>query len=198
LFTIFRWFRRLVYLIILAIFVYLVITSVQVISASTTGNKLPTITGTPVIVVVGGATGAKISDDLAQRCDLAYALYKNHHAHILIVTGEHSTAVAAAYLSKKGIKSVRQVPDGEIPSQLGTVASMLSPAERQDVVMIIDPLQNKWLGNVASTEGLRAQIADAPAPKQSFWQDAQTIWGQSLAVGFGRIFGYGSSGWLGG
>jgi hypothetical protein len=197
LFIVFRWFRRFLYLVAVAVFIYFVITSVQVISGSTR-NTLPTITGTPVIVVVGSASGAKISDDLEQRCDLAYALYKNHQAKVIIVTGEQAAPEAAAYLSKKGIKAVKEVTSGEIPTQLGKVASMLSAAERQHVVLIIDPLQNKWVENVAAVEGLRAQIADAPAPKQGFWTDAQTIWGQSLAVGFGRVFGYQSTGWLGG
>jgi hypothetical protein len=75
---------------------------------------------------------------------------------------------------------------------------MLTPAERKNVVLIADPVQTKWLQAVAQAEGLQAEMAAAPAPRQSFWQDAKDIWRQSLAVGFGRIFGFRSTGWIGG
>ncbi|MGH9171556.1 MAG: YdcF family protein [Acidimicrobiales bacterium] len=204
-FIAFRWFRRFVYLVVAAAFIYFVVMSAQVITASTASRNLPTITGTPVIVVVGSPTGKEISGDLEQRCLLGYALYKDHHAHLLIATGPRSSSagpseasVTAECLAKKGIKGVTEVPGGEIPSQLAGVAGMLTPAERQHVVLVADPLQTKWLKAVAEAEGLRAQIAAAPAPKQSFWRDASTIWGQSLAVGSGRLFGYRSTGWIGG
>ncbi len=76
-FLLFRWFRRLVYLCLLVAFVYLVVTSVQVLVASHEASGLPTIGRDPVIVVIGSPTTATISPDLEQRCALAKATSKH-------------------------------------------------------------------------------------------------------------------------
>jgi hypothetical protein len=203
--SIFKWFRRVLYVLVLAAFVYLVVTSGQVIAASRHVSALPNLPGTPVVVVIGSATGSTISTDLKQRCVVAQAIYHLHKGAKVIVTGASSSngapseaSVAASCLGKLGVRHVVEVPAGEITAQLSAVSRMLTPAQRQNIVLVIDPLQAKWVQSVAAADNMHAQAAGVAVARQSYWHDVKTIWGQALAVGYGRIFGYNASGWLGG
>jgi hypothetical protein len=202
----FRWFRRLLYLVVLAVFIYLVVTSAQVVVASRSQATLAQLTPAAAIVVIGTATGpGSLSTDLRLRCEEAVSLYRSKHATSVIATGASSSSgasseasTAAAYLRTQGVKHVTLVPLGEIPAQLSFVAGLLPASAHGKVILVADPLQTKWLEDLAKAEHLHAQIAAVPAAKGSFWHDIGTIWGQTVAVGLGRLVGYKSTGWAGG
>jgi DUF218 domain len=205
-FRMFRWFRRLVYLVVLAIFVYLVVTSAQVVVASRTTLPLANVKPAAAIVVIGSGTGSGgLSADLQLRCEEAVSLYRAGRARTVITTGGRTTpgapteaATAAAYLKGQAVKHVKVVALMEIPAQLSFVASLLPKSAGGRVILVIDPLQTKWVADVAKAEGLHAQIAAAPAPKGSFWHDVENVWGQTAAVGLGRLVGHKKTGWIGG
>ncbi len=207
-FLIFRWVRRAIYVIVLALVVYLLVNSVQVVLASR--NTVPAANVTPAgaIVVVGSATGPSAtvpSADLKARCDLAVAMVEAGKAKIVIVTGASSgrgdpteASVARNYLRAKGVAHIEMVPISGIPSQLGFVAGILPDSAHARVVVVSDPLQVKWLSEVASAEGLNAQVMGAPVAKGSFWGDVGVLWGQTVAVALGRIIGFKNTGSIGG
>jgi DUF218 domain-containing protein len=205
-FRVFRWFRRLVYLVVLAVFVYLVVTSAQVVLASRTSLAPPHVKPAAAIVVIGSSTGSgALSADLRLRCEDAVSLYRLGRAHTVFTTGPAAApgapteaAAAAAYLKTQGVKHVTLVPLSEIPAQLSFIGSLLGRSSAGRVILVADPLQTKWLEGVAMAEHLNAQIVAIPAPKGTFWHDVGSIWGQSLAVGFGRVAGYKNTGWIGG
>ena len=205
-FRVFRWFRRLVYLVVLAVFVYLVVTSAEVVIASRTSLTLPEVKPAAAIVVIGSATGAgALSADLRLRCEEAVSLSRLGRAHTVITTGPSARAgaptealAAARYLESHGVKDVKMVALSEVPSQLSSVAALLPRSADGRVILVADPLQTKWLEEVAGAVHLHAQIVAIPAPKATFWRDVGTIWSQSLAVGLGRVVGYENTGWIGG
>jgi hypothetical protein len=195
-----------VYLVVLAVFVYLVVTSAEVVIASRTSLTLPEVKPAAAIVVIGSATGAgALSADLRLRCEEAVSLSRLGRAHTVITTGATAgsgapteASAAAAYLESHGVKHVTTLPLSEIPAQLSAVAGLLARSSDGRVILVADPLQTKWLADVATAEHLHAQIVAIPAPKATFWRDVGTIWSQSLAVGLGRVVGYENTGWIGG
>ncbi len=204
-FTVFRWFRRVIYLVVLVLFVYFAVTSVQVVIASRTPLPFDRVKPAAAIVVIGAPTGATISDNLQLLCEQALSLWRAGRAHTIITTGASSgsgapteSSVAAAYLEHHGVKHVTMVPLGQIPSQISFVAKLLPKSGGGRVILLSDPLQTKWLDDLAASAGLHAQIAAAPSPKGSFLHDLGTVWGQTLAVGIGRVVGYQHTGWVGG
>jgi hypothetical protein len=205
-FTLFRWFRRLVYLVVLLAFVLLVVTSVQVVVASRSTLGLAQVKPADAIVVIGSPTGTgPLAPDLKLRCEEAVSLYQAGRARKVFTTGSSSSAgapaeasAAAACLRAHGVRHVTAVPVSPIPAQLSQVSRLLGSSAGTSVILVADPLQTKWLEGVASAENLHAQVATVPAPKGSFWSDVGTIWGQSVAVALGHLVGYENTGWIGG
>jgi hypothetical protein len=202
----FRWFRRLIYLVVMVAFIYLVVTSIQVVTASRVLHAPSAVAPADAIVVIGSATPPSgISADLRARCEQGVALFDAHKAPVVIVTGGPAGAgdpteasVAETYLHHHGVAKVEEVPGATIPAQLGAAETLLSGDPGRSVILVADPLQTKWLRGVAAAEKLTAEVSPGPAPKGTFWGDVGVIWNQSLAVAFGRIVGYGHTGWIGG
>lgn len=202
----FRWLRRLVYLVVLVAFVYLVVTSAQVVLASRTlvtpGEAKPA----SAIVVIGSATGpGALSEDLKLRCEEAISLYRAGRSHTVITTGASAgpgapreASAAASCLKSHGVTPVTMVPLPQIPAQLAFVDTLLPKSSEGRVILVADPLQTRWLEDVAASDHLQAQITVVPAPKQSFWHQVQSIWGQSVAVALGRVIGFKNTGSIGG
>jgi len=203
---VFRWIRRLVYLVVVVAFVYLVVSSAQVVLASRSTVSAAQAKPAAAIVVIGSATGpGPLSSDLTLRCREAVALYQSGRARLVITTGASSSAgaateasAAAACLRARGVHNVTLVPVSPIPSQLSSIAKLLPASDGGRVILVADPLQTKWLTELATAEKLHARVVAVPAPKGSFWGDIGTIWGQAVDVAFGRLVGYQNTGWIGG
>jgi hypothetical protein len=196
----FRWLRRLIYLVVVVAFIYLVVTSVEVVTASRASGAPSAVTPADAIVVIGSATPSTgISADLKARCEQAAALFADHKARLVITTGGPArpgdppeAAVADRCLRGQGVTDVKEVAGATIPAQL------LPAGAHETVILVADPLQTKWLRAVAVSEKLDPQVSPGPAARGSFWGDVGVIWSQSVAVALGRIVGYQHTGWIGG
>jgi hypothetical protein len=205
-FTIFRWFRRLVYLLVLVAFAYLVLTSAQVVLASRSTAAASEVKPAAAIVVIGSATGpGPLAADLKLRCEEAVSLYRQGRSHRVITTGASSSSgspteasAAASYLRSQKVLHITELPASSIPDQLQAVGKLLAPGGGAKVILVADPLQTKWLEELAGAEHLHVQIVAVPAPKGSFWGDIGTIWSQTVAVALGRIVGYQNTTWISG
>ena len=173
----FRWFRRLIYLLVVAAFVYLIVTSAQVVASSRTSHAPSAMPPANAIVVIGSATPKKgISADLKARCEQAAALFAANKARIVIATGGPAAAgdpseasIAATYLRRHGVHTVVEVDEPTVPAQLAKVERVISGHPGRIVILVADPLQTKWLRGVAIAEKLIPEVSPGPAPKGSFW-----------------------------
>ncbi|MGH9297813.1 MAG: hypothetical protein ACRDZP_07550 [Acidimicrobiales bacterium] len=210
-FTLFRWFRRLLYLAVGVAIAYLVVTGVQVLTAS----RAPSVPGavdraSAIVVVADAAPGQKKapSSDLAARCNHALELRTAHKSALVIVvapsgraskTSRNESAVAVAYLESRKVpaRSIRAVVGGDVPAGLRVVASRF-PAKRHDSVIIVgDSVQTLWLEHVARAVGLKAQMSPS-SPHLSVLQKIGGIAIQAAAVAWGHLFGFGETGWIAG
>jgi|GEM_PF-2435813 len=205
---IFRWFRRVVYVLVAAVFAYLVITSVQVVTASRAPRAVAAVKRASAIVVVGTAAGRSgISTDVRARCSQAATLYHSGRSRHVVTTGGRpapgepvEAVVLENCLVRNAVprRAIDALPVAGVPAQLEAVAELYPKANGASVIIVADPLETKWVLSLASASGLKAVASPAPAPKGSFFSTVGTIWDQSLAVGFGRIFGFGHTGWVSG
>lgn len=203
---IFKVFRRLVYLVAAAVFLYLVVTSVQVVAASRAPTAVAAAVPSSAIVVVGTASGPHaVSTDLKARCNQAVALFNGHRARTVITTGGTPSAtdpveaaVLAHCIESNGVprRDVRQIAVNGLPAQLQEVSQSYPASSGAKVIIVADPLETKWVLGVAEAEGLKATVSPDPAPRPSIWSTIGKVWWQSVAVGFGRVFGYGNTGWV--
>lgn len=195
----FRWIRRLLYLVVLAAFIYLVVSSAQVVGASRTTLPAEHAAKADAVVVIGTSPG----NDLTLRCEDAVTVVRAGRAPVAFTTGPvpstggpSEAELSAKCLHSHGIAHVVTVPMSPIPTQLAYIARHLGTGRR--VILVADPLQTKWLSELAASEGLHAQVVAVPAPKGSFFDAVGTIWGQSVALALGRIVGFPHTGWIGG
>jgi hypothetical protein len=204
----FRWFRRTLYVIVAIVFAYLVVTSVQIVTASRAPSAVAAVRPAAAIVVIGTPAGRSgTSADVRARCSQAATLFHGGRSHHLVTTGGRPAPgdpVEAAVLAKCLIanavpkRDIDELPVSTVTGQLQSVAQLYPRSSGASVIVVADPLETKWLLSVASSSGLRAVASPALAPKRSFLSTIGYIWNQSLAVGFGRIFGYDHTGWVSG
>lgn len=205
---VFRWFRRTVYVLLAAAVAYLVVTSVQVVSASRVPGAVTAVQPASAIVVVGTAAGRSgLSPDVRARCGQAAALYRARRAaHVVATGGRPATgdpveaAVLGSCLAKEGVprRALSELPVADVPGQFQAVAQLYPKSGGATVIVVADPLETKWLLALASASGLAAVVSPAPAPREGFLSTVDAIWKQALAVGVGRIAGYSHTGWVSG
>ncbi len=205
---VFRWFRRTLYIVIAGLFAYLVVTSVQVVTASRAPQAVAAAPRAAAVVVIGAAVGRKgIPTDVRARCSQAAALFHAGRTKQIVTTGGRAAsgdqleaAVLARCLVADAVpkRAITELPISTVPAQLQAVSQLYPKSSGQSVIIVADPLETKWLLGVASASGLKAEASPAPAPKGSFLGTVGHIWDQSLAVGFGRVFGFQNTGWVSG
>ncbi len=172
----FRWLRRLIYLVVVVAFIYLVVTSIEVVTASRASGAPSAVTPADAIVVIGSATPPTgISADLKARCEQAAALFADHKARLVITTGGPArpgdppeAAVADRCLRGHGVTDVKEVAGATVPAQLAAIGRLLPAGAQKTVILVADPLQTKWLRAVAVAEKLDPQVSPGPAARGSF------------------------------
>lgn len=203
-----RWVRRLLVVVLAAAVVYLLITSVQVITAARAPRAPGAVAPASAIVVIASSSshGQLSTDDFA-RCAQAASLYVAKRAHRVIATSgpaasgaRSSGTLVATCMEHRGVPAhaIELVSASTVPGQLAQAAGRVAPGAdgKRRVILVADPLETRWLAGVAASAHLVESPSPAPAPKGSFWHTIGQVWAQTVAVGYGRIFGFGGTGWV--
>jgi hypothetical protein len=194
--------------------IYLVVSAVQVLHASTT-SRSPTAVGlSRAIVVIGTPNrGSVAKGELVARCDQAILLWSVHRARTVIVTGGPTipgapteAALSARCLEAAGVpkRAIVEMPESDVAVALASVAARYGAAPARTgtsgaaghhrpaprVIVVAAPLQTLWLGHLATSEGLAAQVSPATNTKGGIFGSVSQILRQALAVSLGRVIGY--------
>jgi uncharacterized SAM-binding protein YcdF (DUF218 family) len=207
-----KWVLKIAALAALALFVYLVISVVQVLGASEVPQVPSAVADAASIVVISppGHTSTLSTDDV-NRLEQALSLFTARKAPMVVLTGGTATGAVAAdgpppttevgaevqFLEKQGLKavSIDQVAGSDDPSSMAALKKLVGHADGGKVIIVADPLSSLRLRATAAGAGLSPEISPATPPASSFWNDVSQVWRQASAVAFGRVFGFGSTGW---
>ena len=158
------------------------------------------------ILVMGAAQYDCVpSPDLRARLDQALTLYRQHYAHLIMVTGykepgDRCTEAesGARYLESQG------VPAGEILQAGGdntyeNIAAAAPVLERHGVKVVLvttDPFHEARSMAIAST----LSLSPSPTPTQTSpitgWSTVPYFLKEAVGVGLGRIIGYDHLEWM--
>jgi uncharacterized SAM-binding protein YcdF (DUF218 family) len=187
---------RLIVLLVLAVFGYLVITGVQV--WLTSREYAPRNTG--AIVVMGAAQYDGVpSPDLQSRLDEALILYRGGFAPLIVVTGYKEVGdqftesqAGGTYLEQHGVpaSAVAEVGGTDSYENLVDADSVLRGRGDSTVLIATDPFHEDRSMAIASGLGL----TPFPTPtRTSPIKGVSTVpyfLKEAIAVGIGRIIGY--------
>jgi uncharacterized SAM-binding protein YcdF (DUF218 family) len=187
-----RWGVRLGLVVGAAGFVYLVVTFVQVWSASRHDGARPA----QAIIVLGAAQyDGRPSPVLAGRLDHAAELYADGIAPIVVVTGGRQpgdrfteAAASANYLTEHGVPAdaiEREVQGESSWESLAAASRFLRADGITDVVLVSDPYHALRIAGIADELHLDAVVSPADTPS-SFG----SLLRETAAVAVGRIIGY--------
>ncbi|HEV2360302.1 MAG TPA: YdcF family protein, partial [Acidimicrobiales bacterium] len=191
--------------VVFGLFVFLVVSVVQVLTASETSQDPSAVGKAAAIVVMGDPpAGSSVSADMQSRLEQALVLFQAGRAPVVVVTGGplpggHGTEalIEANYLEGQGLASAHivQLAATNDSTALSGVATLYGHPSPQAIIIVSDPLDGLRLRATASTDGLKPEMSPATPPKRSFWTDVGSVWRQAVAVSEGRVFGFSNTGW---
>jgi uncharacterized SAM-binding protein YcdF (DUF218 family) len=180
------------------VFLYLAVTFVQVWLASRRDEARPS----QAIIVLGAAQyNGTPSPVLAARLDHAIDLYRAHIAPTIVVTGgqqpgdKYTEAGASAdYLHEHGVADsaiLRETTGRTSWESLRAAATFLDSRHMTRVVLVSDPYHSARIAAIAHEVGLNAVTSPTRTSPIKGVAALKRMFGETLRVGAGRIFGYG-------
>ncbi|MHB1987254.1 MAG: hypothetical protein ACYCSF_04600 [Acidimicrobiales bacterium] len=200
--SVFRLLRRLVGLVVLAAFTYLVVSSVQVLTSSRAPGAVGAGPNEPVIAVVASGQsggGAPLSADFATRLSHAASLRSVGRAPRIIVlaTSRAQALTATRFLESHGAPqaSISSIIAPEVPEAFVQLRSA-DPSGR--AIVVGDRLQTLWLSHVAGTAGLSVIASPVSPPHSGIMSEIGAVARQGAAVAWGRLAGFARTGFIAG
>lgn len=178
--------------------IYLGVTFFQVWRASTDDRATPS----DAIVVLGAAQyDGRPSPVLRSRLDHAIELRDGGIADVIVVTGGNQpgdttteASAGASYLIANGVPdaSIRREVSGTNSWQsLAAAARFLREEGMVDVVLVSSPYHALRTEAIADEVGLNGRASPATGSPERFAERAGQLGRETLAVGVGRIIGFG-------
>jgi hypothetical protein len=198
-----RWARRIISLLLLAAAAYYVITGAQVVTSSRSPGAVSAAPREPVVLVVsaGGepAKGAQLTAELRARLEHAARLVREGHARRVVVCASTVAGARAseAYLASVGIgrASLGAVVAGDLSAQLRAYRHSGGP---QRAILVADSWQTLWVSHVAGAAGLTVFVSPIRPVDHSLPAELGSAAVQAAAVAWGRIGGFGDTGFIAG
>jgi hypothetical protein len=197
-----RWIRRIVTAVVLAALFYYAVCAVQVLTASRAPGAVAAAPRRPAVIVVSAGAQRRhgIGADLHLRLVHARALWIAHRVpRVVVCASSRAEANAAkAWLVAHGVATgdVALVFAAELPGQLHLVAVHLPYARH--ALVVADGWQTLWVTHVATWAGLTVVAAPVTPPHVSSFGKIDDVLVQAGAVAWGRIAGFGQTGFIAG
>lgn len=188
---------RIITLFVTLIVLYFAVTFVQIWM---TGHEHSNQHAQGILVFGTAEDNGVPSPELRARLDDALTLYRDHRAGWVAVTGGNrpgdvytEAGVSASYLEQHGVPKAR-ILIGAGDNTWQNVATVLPALKAHGIVSVItvtDPFHEFRAMAISSAQGLRpipVPVSDSPTIKFSLWKYYLK---ETVAVGVGRIIGYG-------
>jgi hypothetical protein len=199
-----KWAIRLPALIVLGAAGYVVVSGVQVITASRQQVDAATAGRVAAIVVLPAPlNGRALSPDLIGRLQEALQLSRAGVARQVIVAGTPAAPgdlspalVAKRWLVARHVSPVTTLATDTPTATFSAVAALVGPSA--PVVAVTDAMDALFTRGAAAAAGLRAEVAPAVGSTGISVSDLGPLWRQATGVAVGRVVGYQHAGWAGG
>jgi uncharacterized SAM-binding protein YcdF (DUF218 family) len=187
---------KILFLLVLAVVVYFVVTLVQVWLTSRHYDPRPA----QAIVVMGAAQYDGVpSPDLRARLNEALLLFHQGDAGVVAVTGSKEKGdqfteaeAGARYLETKGVPSTAIVEAGgdDTWQSLSDVAPMLKGRGDTKILMVTDPFHEDRSMAIASGLGLTPYPTPTQTSPITGWATVPYFLKEAVGVSLGRVVGY--------
>lgn len=196
-----RWFRglrRITFVVVGVLVLYVGVTFVQVWHASRQDEARPA----DAIIVLGAAQyDGRPSPVLAARLDHAANLYHQGLAPLIVVTGGRQegdryteAGAAAAYLEQEhgvpGNVIERETSSRSSWESLAAAARFLREDGITDVLLVSDPYHSFRIDAIADDLGLTAHVSPTPSSPIAGMDEFGRLVRETAAVSVGRVIGY--------
>jgi uncharacterized SAM-binding protein YcdF (DUF218 family) len=193
----FKIIMRVVSMLASVVVLYFAITFVQI---WLTGHEHSAKSAQAILVFGTTEDNGKPSPELQARLDNALALWRDHRAQWVVVTGGKQpgdvfteAGVSATYLESHGVASSK-ILKGSGHDTWQNVASVVGKMKDRHLVTVLtvtDPFHEDRAMAIASSQGLSpypSPVGNSPTVKHSLWKYYLK---ETFGVGVGRIIGYG-------
>jgi uncharacterized SAM-binding protein YcdF (DUF218 family) len=187
---------KILFLLVLAVVVYFVVTLVQVWLTSRHYDPRPA----QAIVVMGAAQYDGVpSPDLRARLNEALLLFHQGEAGVVAVTGSKEKGdqfteaeAGARYLETKGVPSTAIIEAGgdDTWQSLSDVAPMLKARGDTKILMVTDPFHEDRSMAIASQLGLTPYPTPTQTSPITGWATVPYFLKEAVGVSLGRAVGY--------
>jgi uncharacterized SAM-binding protein YcdF (DUF218 family) len=187
---------KILFLLVLAVVVYFVVTLVQVWLTSRHYDPRPA----QAIVVMGAAQYDGVpSPDLRARLNEALRLFHQGEAGVVAVTGSKEKGdqfteaeAGARYLETKGVPSTAIIEAGgdDTWQSLSDVAPMLKARGDTKILMVTDPFHEDRSMAIASQLGLTPYPTPTQTSPITGWATVPYFLKEAVGVSLGRAVGY--------
>jgi uncharacterized SAM-binding protein YcdF (DUF218 family) len=188
---------RIVWMLVSAAVLYFAITFVQI---WLTGHEHSSMSAQAILVFGTTEDNGRPSPELRARLDHALALWNDHRAQWVVVTGGKrpgdvftEAGVSASYLESHGVaaSSILKGSGDDTWQNVATVRGQLKDHHIVTVLTVTDPFHEDRAMAIASSQGLRpypSPVGNSPTAKHSLWKYYAK---ETFEVGVGRVIGYG-------
>ncbi|MBF6556307.1 MAG: YdcF family protein [Acidimicrobiales bacterium] len=192
----FRFILRIVTLAVAAVLIYLAVTAVQV---WLTGRRYEPRSAGAIVVMGAAQYNGVASPDLASRLDEAEALWRQHYAAAIMVTGSkkkgdrYTEAQASArYLLAAGVpgRDIFESGGSDSWESLSLAAPALRSRGGGTVLIVTDPFHEARSLAIASSLGLHAYPTPTRSSPIRGLSTVPYYAKETVGVALGRIIGY--------
>ena len=192
-----KWTLRALLVVALGVFVYLVITVIQVLAASQASQTPSSVAEAKAVLVMGEPTKPDLSKDVVNRLEQALSLYTAKRAPLIVIPGasggvlQEQAALEIRFLEQQGLarSHIELVGGSDDTSVLSSTARLMGRGTPK-VIIVSDPLDALRLRASATAAGLTGEISPATPPPTGFFTDVGSVWRQATTVAAGRVFGF--------
>jgi uncharacterized SAM-binding protein YcdF (DUF218 family) len=193
-----KWTLRALLVVVLGVFVYLVVTVIQVLAASQASQTPSSVAEAKAVLVMGEPTKPDLSKDVVNRLEQALSLYTAKRAPLIVIPGasggvlQEQAALEIRFLEQQGLarSHIELVGGTDDASVLSSAAKLLGRTGTPRVILVSDPLDALRLRASATAAGLTGEISPATPPPTGFFTDVGSVWRQATTVAAGRVFGF--------
>lgn len=198
-----RWIRRLVSLALLGMAVYYGVSAVQVATASRAPGAVGAAPREPFAVVVSAGAapaGGGVGPELRRRLHHAARLRAAGRTAAIVVVAESRSEAdgEVSYLRRDGVPAaaVSSVVASDLAAQLRRLVKVMPAPHR--ALVVADSWQTLWVTHVAGAAGLEVVASPVTPVHDGVLQEVSAVALQGAAVAWGRVAGFGSTGFIAG